>query len=144
MTSSDTPPKLVPSFDHLVTQWMSHGIVSNGSASNCALVHSRSAPTMPSILNSQSAQSTRGVGPTVRTGKPGSKYWPGGIRSASSAGGRRGPGKPRDMKLEATLNKLRRRSNRYVAQMRISAVLSAVVLVVAGCGGGDGDKKAAA
>ena len=23
--STETPPKLVPSFDHLVTQWMSHG-----------------------------------------------------------------------------------------------------------------------
>src|SRR5215213_8508627 len=96
--STETPPKLVPSFDHFVTQWMSHGIVSNGSAWNSSHVHSRSLPTMPSTRKPQASVSTRGVGPAVSTGKPRSTYCPGGTRSASSSGVLRRRLKPRDTK----------------------------------------------
>ena len=68
--STETPPKLVPSFDHLVTQWMSHGTVSKGSSWNSSQVHWRSVPTMPSIRNSHASVSMCGVGPAVSTGKP--------------------------------------------------------------------------
>src|SRR3954451_2992751 len=99
-TSSDTPPKFVPSFDHLVTQWMSHGTVSNGSARNSSADHSRGLPTMPSILNAHSSAAMRGVGPAVSTGKPRSRYCPGGILSPYSSRSRaRPPPKPREMKL---------------------------------------------
>ena len=60
----------MPSFDHLVTQWMSHGTSSNGSAWSSSQVHSASSATMPSILNDHSPSSTRGVGPAVSTGNP--------------------------------------------------------------------------
>ena len=53
---------------------------------------------MPSTRKVQSAVSTFGVGPAVRTGNPDSTYWPGGSRSASSSGTRRWPPKPREMK----------------------------------------------
>ena len=98
-TSTDTPRKLVPSFDHLVTQWMSQGTLSRGSSWNSSQLHSRSAPTIPSIRSDHSVVSTVGVGPAVRTGKPRSKYCPGGSLSASSSGARRRPLKPREMKL---------------------------------------------
>ena len=96
--STDTPPKFVPSFDHLVTQWMSHGTVSNGSRPNSSHLHSRSLETMPSIRRLHASVSTRGVGPAVSTGNPGSAYWPGGRRCASSWRVRRRPVKPRETK----------------------------------------------
>src|SRR5215218_2161155 len=71
--STETPPKLVPSFDHLVTQWMSHGTVSNGSAWNSSQVHSRSCDTTPSMRKAQDSGSMYGVGPAVSTGKPDSR-----------------------------------------------------------------------
>jgi hypothetical protein len=97
--STDTPPKLVPSFDHFVTQWMSHGTVSKGSLWNSSQLHERSLPTMPSIVNVHSSASTWGVGPAVSTGNPRSTYCPGGTRSASSSGVCRRRSKPREMKL---------------------------------------------
>ena len=69
-TSTETPPKFVPSFDHFVTQWISHGTASNGSSRNSLQLHSRSLSTMPSIRKDQSSGSSRGVGPAVRTGNP--------------------------------------------------------------------------
>ena len=89
----------MPSFDHFVTQWMSQGTVSNGSAWNSSQVHSCWAPTMPSMRKPHSSASTCGVGPAVSTGKPLSTYWPGGTRSASSAGVWRRRWKPRETKL---------------------------------------------
>jgi len=46
--STETPRKLVSNFDHLVTQWMSHGTFSEGSSANSSHVHARTVPTMPS------------------------------------------------------------------------------------------------
>src|SRR3954453_14632192 len=115
-TSSDTPRKLVPSFDHFVTQWMSQGTVSCGSSPNCAAVHSRGSPTIPSIRKLHPSGSTRGVGPAVRTGKPCSMYWPGGRRSASSGGTCRRPVKPREKKPLMVL-KSRYAGHRYAASI---------------------------
>ena len=70
--SSETPRKLVPSFDHEVTQWMSQGTSSNGRAQNSSQLHSLASATMPSIRKLHSAVGTSGVGPAVSTGKPGS------------------------------------------------------------------------
>ena len=98
--SSETPRKLVPSLDHLVTQWMSQGTSSNAAAArSSSQLQLLGAPTMPSISKRQSSVLTLGVGPAVRTGKPDSMYWPGGTRSRSSSGMRRRPPKPREMKL---------------------------------------------
>jgi hypothetical protein len=88
----------VSSFDHWVTQWMSHGTSSDGSSWKSSHDHSRCSPTMPSIRSDHSVGSTRGVGPAVSTGKPGSRYWPGGSRACSSSGTRRRPPNPREMK----------------------------------------------
>src|SRR6202000_2932905 len=93
-TSTETPRKLVSSFDHFVTQWMSHGTSSAGRRANSSQLHSSSLPTIPSIRKLHSLGSMRGVGPAVRTGKPGSRYWPGGSRSAPAPW--RGPTKPRE------------------------------------------------
>ena len=78
----------MPSFDHFVTQWMSQGTSSNGSSWNSSQVHSACSATMPSMRKPHSPGSveTSGVGPAVSTGNPGSKYWPGGSRSASPPG----------------------------------------------------------
>ena len=72
--STDTPRKLVPSLDHLVTQWISQGMSSNSSSRNSAQVHASSLPTMPSIRKVQSSVVSTGVGPAVSTGKPASAY----------------------------------------------------------------------
>ena len=50
----------------------------------------------------------RGVGPADSTGKSRVRYWPGGIRLASSPGGCRRPTKPRDTNWSATLALYRR------------------------------------
>ena len=42
-------PKLVPSFDHFVTQWMSQGTSSNGSSPNSVDVQLCGSATIPSI-----------------------------------------------------------------------------------------------
>ena len=60
----------MPSFDQLVTQWMSHGTSSNGSAWNSSQLQLRGAPTIPSIAKVQSFVSILGVGPAVSTGNP--------------------------------------------------------------------------
>ena len=67
--STETPPKAVSSFDHLVTQWMSQGTSSNGSDSNSSRLQVRDRPTIPSMVRLQSC-STFGVGPAVSTGNP--------------------------------------------------------------------------
>ena len=60
--------------------------------------------TSPSMVNDQVARSTRGVGPADRTGKSRVRYWPGGVRLASSPPGAcRRPTKPRDTKPSVTL-----------------------------------------
>src|SRR4051794_5996735 len=96
--SAETPRKLVPSLDHLVTQWMSQGTSSKGSSANSSQDQSVGSATMPSMRRRHSSVDTSGVGPAVRTGKPDSAYWPGGSRSASSAGVRRRPLNPRETK----------------------------------------------
>src|SRR3954451_11852779 len=106
--STATPPKEVSSLDHFVTQWMSQGTRSNGSASTSSRLQVVGRWTMPSIVSVQSAASMRGVGPAVKTGKSRSRYWPGGIRAASSSGVRRRPVKPREIKVTARLYVLRR------------------------------------
>ena len=67
--STETPRKLVPSFDHLVTQWMSHGTVLERERANSSQLHSRSSATMPSIRKA-TRRLDSGVGPAVSTGKP--------------------------------------------------------------------------
>src|SRR3954454_10927114 len=96
--STETPRKLVPSLDHLVTQWMSQGTSSKGSSANSSQDHSVGSATMPSMRRRHSPVGTSGVGPAVSTGKPDSAYWPGGSRSATSSGVRRRPLNPRETK----------------------------------------------
>src|SRR5919109_4756082 len=92
--STETPSHLVPSFDHLVTQWMSLVISSEGSRLNSSHVHLLGSSTSPTTEKSHSSRGVRGVGPAERTGKPSSRYWPGG--SCVSCPLRRPP-KPRDI-----------------------------------------------
>src|SRR5215211_6269367 len=94
--STETPSQVVPSFDHLVTQWMSLVTSSEGKARNSSHDHVLGPSTSPSIVKSHSSRGVRGVGPAERTGKPSTRYWPGGILTSPSARLRR-PRKPREM-----------------------------------------------
>src|SRR5215203_4116078 len=76
--STETPSHLVSSFDHLVTQWMSRVISSEGSARNSSQDHLFGSSSSPTTEKSHSSRGVRGVGPAERTGKPSSRYWPGG------------------------------------------------------------------
>src|ERR687898_3416768 len=76
--STETPSQLVPSFDHLVTQWMSVVISSEGSARNSSQVHLLGSSISPTMEKSHSSRGVWGVGPAERTGKPSSRYCPGG------------------------------------------------------------------
>ena len=73
-----TPRQLVSCFDHFVTQWISVCI------SVCSRLLSDSHDQVPAVLpaisieKSQVLISTLGVGPADKTGKPSSRYWPGG------------------------------------------------------------------
>src|SRR5918998_3498724 len=91
--STETPSHLVPSFDHLVTQWISLVISSEGSCLNSSQVHLLGSSTSPTIEKSHSSSGVRGVGPAESTGKPSSKYWPGGSFSSCLL---RRPKKPRE------------------------------------------------
>src|SRR5215217_2813862 len=74
----ETPSHLVPSFDHLVTQWMSFVISSEGSWLNSSQVHLLGSSISPPMEKSHSSIGVRGVGPAESTGKPSSSYCPGG------------------------------------------------------------------
>src|ERR671921_1857985 len=76
--STETPSHLVPSLDHLVTQWMSFVISSEGSCLNSSHVHLFGSSISPTMEKSHSSRGVRGVGPAERTGKPSSRYCPGG------------------------------------------------------------------
>src|ERR687896_521535 len=76
--STETPSHLVPSLDHLVTQWISLVISSEGSWLNSSQVHLLGSSTSPTMEKSHSSRGVRGVGPAERTGKPSSRYCPGG------------------------------------------------------------------
>src|SRR5918995_2326543 len=91
--STETPSHMVPSFDHLVTQWISLVISSEGSARNSSQLHLLGSSISPTMEKSHSSSGVRGVGPAERTGKPSSRYCPGG--SAVSCLLRR-PKKPRE------------------------------------------------
>src|SRR5215210_2508218 len=91
--STETPSQVVPSFDHLVTQWMSVVISSEGSARNFSHVHLLGSSTSPTIEKSHSSCGVSGVGPAESTGKPSSRYWPGGSPSSCLL---RRPKKPRE------------------------------------------------
>src|SRR5215211_3448024 len=74
----ETPSHLVPSFDHLVTQWMSFVISSEGSCLNSSHVHFLGSSISPTMEKSHSSSGVWGVGPAERTGKPSTRYCPGG------------------------------------------------------------------
>src|SRR5919107_3636496 len=93
--STETPSHLVPSFDHLVTQWISLVISSEGSCLNSSHVHLLGSSISPTTEKSHSSSGLRGVGPAERTGKPSSRYWPGGRLSSPPVCLRR-PRKPRE------------------------------------------------
>src|SRR5687767_5711564 len=76
--STETPSQVVPSFDHLVTQWMSFVISSEGSCPNSSHVQRLGSSTSPTIEKSHSSCGVWGVGPAESTGKPFSRYCPGG------------------------------------------------------------------
>src|SRR5215211_5156786 len=74
----ETPSHLVPSFDHLVTQWMSFVISSERSCLNSSQVHLLGSSISPTMEKSHSSSGVRGVGPAERTRKPSTRYCPGG------------------------------------------------------------------
>ena len=76
---------------------------------------------MPSMRKLHSLGSTRGVGPAVRTGKPRSRYWPGGSRSAPGPCGL--PTKPRETNPGSSL---RHRAEPYASRSRRPQVLGRV------------------
>src|SRR5215203_1138382 len=76
--STETPSQRVPSFDHLVTQWMSVVISSEGSSLNSSHVHIFGSSTSPTMEKSHSSSGVRGVGPAESTGNPSTRYCPGG------------------------------------------------------------------
>src|SRR5919202_843243 len=92
--STETPSHLVPSFDHLVTQWMSVVISSEGNCLNSSHVQRLGSSSSPTIEKSHSSSGVWGVGPAERTGKPSTRYWPGGSAACSLL---RQPPKPRDI-----------------------------------------------
>src|SRR3954453_4203054 len=57
---------------------MSVVISSLGSARNSSNVQRLGSSTWPTIEKSHSSRGVRGVGPAERTGKPSTRYWPGG------------------------------------------------------------------
>src|SRR3712207_3794662 len=57
---------------------MSFVITSEGSCLNSSQVHLLGSSISPTMEKSHSSSGVRGVGPAERTGKPSSKYWPGG------------------------------------------------------------------
>src|SRR5215204_546658 len=93
--STETPSQLVPSFDHLVTQWMSVVISSEGSSLNSSHAHLFSSSTSPTMEKSHSSSGVRGVGPAESTGNPSTRYCPGGRWVSCSCCLRR-PRKPRE------------------------------------------------
>src|ERR687886_2872355 len=76
--STETPSHLVSSLDHLVTQWMSLVISSEGSCLNSSHVHFLGSSISPTMEKSHSSSGVRGVGPAESTGKPSTRYCPGG------------------------------------------------------------------
>src|SRR5215218_5325157 len=74
----ETPSHLVPSFDHLVTQWMSFVISSEGSCLNSSQVHLLGSSISPTMEKSHSSSGVRGVGPAESARKPSTRYCPGG------------------------------------------------------------------
>src|SRR5919112_3092827 len=94
--STETPSHVVPNFDHLVTQWMSFVISSEGNCLNSSHVHLVGSSISPTMEKSHSSSGVWGVGPAESTGKPSSRYCPGG--SAVSWLLLRRPKKPREMK----------------------------------------------
>src|SRR5215210_9196360 len=93
--STETPSQRVPSFDHLVTQWVSVVISSEGSSLNSSHAHLFSSSTSPTMEKSHSSSGVRGVGPAESTGNPSTRYCPGG-RWVSCACCLRRPRKPRE------------------------------------------------
>src|SRR5829696_6749590 len=63
--STETPSHLVSSLDHLVTQWMSLVISSEGSPINSSHVHFLGSSTSPTTEKSHSSREVRGVGPAA-------------------------------------------------------------------------------
>ncbi len=57
---------------------------SEGNARNSSHVHRLGWSTSPRTVKSHCSKGVRGVGPAERTGKPSSRYWPGGSRASSS------------------------------------------------------------
>src|SRR2546422_622244 len=94
----ETPSQCVSSFDHLVTQWMSTVTDSCGRARSSFQVQRLGCSTLPTMEKSHRSSGVCGVGPADNTGKPRSRYCPGGSRPATALSWRR-PRKPRDMKL---------------------------------------------
>src|SRR5512133_4043330 len=93
--SSETTDHTVSNFDHLVTQWMSVLMVSDGSAVKSLHVQDFVCSTAPRMVKLHALSGECGVGPAERTGKSVVTYWPGGRRDGSLVGRR--PVKPREI-----------------------------------------------
>src|SRR5687767_2295372 len=74
---------------------MSFVISSEGSCLNSSQVHLLGSSISPTMEKSHSSRGVWGVGPAERTGKPSSRYWPGGRWSSPPVCLRR-PRKPRE------------------------------------------------
>src|SRR6266567_3420740 len=95
---TETPCQCVSSLDHLVTQWISAVTCSCDKACSSSQLQCFVCSTLPRIEKSQRSRGVCGVGPADSTGKPRSKYCPGGMRPVSSSGWRR-PRNPRETNL---------------------------------------------
>src|SRR6266852_6432209 len=93
--STETPSQWVSNLVHLVTQLMSTVGVSCGRASSSSQVQRFGSFTFPPIEKSHRSRGVCGVGPAESTGKPRSRYCPGGSRPATSPCWRR-PRNPRE------------------------------------------------
>src|SRR5260370_27370707 len=94
--STETPSQWVSNLVHLVTQLMSTVGVSWGRASSSCQVERFGSFPIPPIEKSHRSRGVCGVGPAESTGKPRSRYCPGGSRPATSSGWRR-PWKAREI-----------------------------------------------
>src|SRR3712207_682693 len=81
---------------------MSVVISSEGHCLNSSQVHLLGSSTSPTIEKSHSPSGVWGVGPAERTGKPSTRYWPGG-RLASCSVCLRRPRNPREINPSLTL-----------------------------------------
>src|SRR6478609_8762527 len=82
--SSEMPRQVESRLVHLVTQWSALTMSSWGRCVSADQVQVLRVAPPEVIENVHVDRSARGVGPADSTGKPRSRYWPGGMRGSAS------------------------------------------------------------